>query len=255
MTDRSSYPAGTFSWAELATSDGEAAKPFYTAVFGWTYDDRPVGPDMVYSMAQLDGRSAAALFTSDQPPHWNCYVTVDDVDAAAARAGELGATIVAEPFDVMTAGRSAVFTDPGGATLCLWQAGENPGAGVVNEPGAMTWTDLVTADADAAGTFYAGLFGWEFEEVEGGRGYRVIRNGGRPNGGVMPLPPEQAGSTPPHWMPYFGHADVDALAREVGGLGGQVHQEPFDVLAGRIAVLGDPQGAVFAVWTGPYDED
>ena len=155
----------------------------------------------------------------------------------------------------MAAGRSAVFTDPAGATLCLWQAGENPGAGVVNEPGAMTWTDLVTADADAAGTFYAGLFGWEFEEVEGGRGYRVIRNGGRPNGGIMPLPPEQAGSTPPNWMPYFGHRDVDALAREVGGLGGQVHQEPFDVLAGRIAVLGDPQGAVFAVWTGPYDED
>ena len=157
----------------------------------------------------------------------------------------------------MTAGRSAVFTDPAGATLCLWQAGENPGAGVVNEPGAMTWTDLVTADADAdaAGTFYAGLFGWEFEEVEGGRGYRVIRNHGRPNGGIMPLPPEQAGSTPPHWMPYFGHRDVDALARDIGGLGGQVHQEPFDVLAGRIAVLGDPQGAVFAVWTGPYDED
>ena len=94
MTDRSSYPAGTFSWAELATSDGEAAKPFYTAVFGWTYDDRPVGPDMVYSMAQLEGRSAAALFTSDQPPHWNCYVTVDDVDAAAITSNG-SATIVA----------------------------------------------------------------------------------------------------------------------------------------------------------------
>ena len=82
----------------------------------------------------------------------------------------------------------------------------------------------------------------------------MIRNGGRPNGGVMPLSPEQAGSTPPHWMPYFGHADVDALVREVGGLGGQVHQEPLDVLSGRIAVLGDPQGAAFAVWTGPYDD-
>ena len=205
MSDRSSYPAGTFSWAELATSDGEAAKPFYTAVFGWTYDDRPVGPDMVYSMAQLDGRSAAALFTSDQPPHWNCYVTVDDVDAAAARAGELGATIVAEPFDVMTAGRSAVFTDPAGATLCLWQAGENPGAGVVNEPGAMTWTDLVTADAEAAVHLLRGPVRLGVRGARGRPGLPVIRNGGRPNGGIMPLPPEQAGSTPPNWMPYFGH--------------------------------------------------
>ena len=91
-------------------------------------------------MAQLDGRSAAALFTSDQPPHWNCYVTVDDVDAAAARAGELGATIVAEPFDVMTAGRSAVFTDPVGATpLPCGRRGRTSAPGVVNEPGA---TDL-----------------------------------------------------------------------------------------------------------------
>ena len=254
MSDRDSYPPGTFSWAELATSDGEAAKPFYTAVFGWTYDDRPVGPGMVYSMAQLDGRNAAALFTSEQPPHWNCYVTVEDVDAAAARAAELGATIVAEPFDVMTAGRSAVITDPAGATLYLWQAGENPGAGVVDEPGAMTWNDLVTADADTAAGFYAGLFGWEFEAVEGGQGYRLIRNHGRSNGGIMPLSPEMASSTPPAWMPYFGHPDIDALAEEIGAHGGTVYQEPFAVMAGRVAVFGDPQGAAFAAWTGPYDD-
>lgn len=253
MSDRDSYPAGTFSWAELATSDGEAAKAFYTAVFGWTYDDRPVGPEMVYSMAQLDGRSAAALFTSEQPPHWNCYVTVDDVDAAAARAGELGATIVAEPFDVMTAGRSAMFTDPAGATLCLWQAGDNPGAGIVSEPGALTWNDLAVPDADAATAFYAGLFGWEFEAVEGGQDYRVIRNGGRTNGGIMGLPAEAAGA-PSAWMPYFGHPDVDALVTGLGELGGTVQLEPFEVLGGRVAVVGDPQGAVFSVWTGPYDD-
>ena len=250
MSERDSHPAGTFSWAELATSDGEAAKPFYTALFGWTYDDRPVGPDMVYSMAQLEGRNAAALFTSEQPPHWNCYVTVDDVDAAAARAGELGAAIVAEPFDVMAAGRSAVITDPAGATLCLWQPGENR-RGLVNAPGAMTWNDLAVPDADAATAFYGDLFGWGFEPVEGGQDYRVVLNGGRTNGGIMALP--EAGA-PPAWMPYFGHPDVDALAAGIGDLGGVVHQAPFDVLGGRVAVLGDPQGAAFAVWTGPYDD-
>jgi predicted enzyme related to lactoylglutathione lyase len=118
----------------------------------------------------------------------------------------------------------------------------------------MTWNDLVTADADTAAAFYAGLFGWEFEAVEGAHGYRVIRNGGRSNGGIMPLSPEMASSTPPAWMPYFGHRDVDALATGIGGHGGTVFQEPFAVLAGRVAVFGDPQGAAFAVWTGPYDD-
>src|SRR4051812_30183032 len=107
MAERTSYPPGTFSWAELATSDAPAAKSFYATILGWEYDDVPIGDGMVYSMARLGGRSAAALFQSEQPPHWNNYVTVESVDASAARAAELGGTVTAEPFDVMDAGRSA----------------------------------------------------------------------------------------------------------------------------------------------------
>src|SRR4051812_34934630 len=108
MGERTSYVPGTFSWAELATSDAAAAKAFYTTLFGWSYDDRPLGDGQVYSMAQRDGSNVAALFDSEQPPHWNCYVTVASADDTAAKAGELGANVVAEPFDVFTAGRMAV---------------------------------------------------------------------------------------------------------------------------------------------------
>jgi hypothetical protein len=78
----------------------------------------------------------------------------------------------------------------------------------------------------------------------------VIKNGDRSNGGIMPL---QAAETPPSWMPYFGHEDLERALAEVGGLGGQVFNGPVRMPQGSIAVLGDPQGAAFAVWTGEYD--
>src|SRR5262245_47052839 len=138
MGERTSYAPGTFSWAELVTSDGAGAKAFYTALFGWTYEDQPIGNDQVYSMAARDGKTVAALYQSgEQPPHWNCYVTVDSADATAAKAAQLGATVLAEPFDVFSSGRMAVFTDPTGAALAVWQPNEHIGASLVNAPGAL----------------------------------------------------------------------------------------------------------------------
>ena len=255
MGERTSYAHGTFSWAELATSDAGAAKDFYTGLLGWDYDDSPMGDGTVYSMAKRDGRYVAALFASDQPPHWNCYVTVDSVDAVTARAGELGAHVVAEPFDVMYVGRMAVIADPTGAPVCLWEARTHIGASLVNTPGAMTWNDLVTPDPDAAAAFFEALLGWTTEEIPGSGGYRIIRNGERTNGGMMRLDPERMGAdTPPHWMPYFGHEDVDRAVEQVPARGGQLFSGPHRMPQGSIAVFADPQGAVFALWTGEYDD-
>ena len=252
MGERTSYAPGTFSWAELATSDADGAKSFYTSVFGWSYDDNEIPGGGVYSMALRDGGQVGALFASEQPPHWNCYVTVESADDAAARAGEVGGTVVATPFDVMDAGRMAVVADPAGAALCVWEPRRTIGATLVNTPGALTWNDLVTPDPDAAAQFYGALFGWTAEEIPDAGGYRVIRNGERANGGIMPL--AEGTETPPSWMPYFGHEDVERLLGEVEGLGGRVYNGPVHMPQGTIAVVGDPQGAVFAVWSGQYDD-
>src|SRR4029453_18876826 len=115
MGERTSYAPGTFSWAELVTSDADAAKAFYTSVFAWEYRDNPIPDGSVYTTALRDGLDVGALYAADQPPHWNCYVTVESADAAAARAGELSATIAAEAFDVMDVGRRAGIVDPVGA--------------------------------------------------------------------------------------------------------------------------------------------
>ena len=135
MGERTSYAPGTFSWAELLTSDADAAKAFYTSVFGWEYRDNPVGEGQVYSTALRDGKDVGALYASEQPPHWNCYVTVESADASAARAAELGATIAAEAFDIFDVGRMAVIVDPVGAALCLWEPKRHIGATLVNASG------------------------------------------------------------------------------------------------------------------------
>jgi predicted enzyme related to lactoylglutathione lyase len=247
MGERTSYPPGTFSWAELATTDAEAAKSFYTDLFGWEYDDRKIPDDGVYSMALLGGKSVAALFSSaGQPPRWNSYVTVASADDATMRAQDAGAEVIAEPFDVMDAGRMAVFSDPTGAVLSIWEPGGNIGAELINTSGSMTWNDLVTSDPDTAAAFYRDVFGWRIEEVPDAGGYRVIYNGERGNGGIFPR--EDA---PPMWVPYFGHDDVERLARD---LGERTLAGPMPMWQGRIATFADPQGAVFCVWSGHYDD-
>jgi hypothetical protein len=200
-------------------------------------------------MATRDGGTVAALYASDQPPHWNCYVTVASADATAAKAAEAGASVMAEPFDVMDVGRMAVIADPQGAALCIWEPRASIGATLVNQPGAMTWNDLLTADPAASAEFYGTVFGWTTEEIRDAGGYRIIRNGDRRNGGMFPSP-----DGPPAWLPYFGHEDVNRTTEQVPGLGGQVLNGPLQLAAGSIAVVQDPQGAVFAVWTGPYDD-
>jgi predicted enzyme related to lactoylglutathione lyase len=249
MAERTSHPPGTFSWAELVTSDADAAKAFYAQLFAWEYDDTPIGDGQVYTMATRDGGTVAALYASDQPPHWNCYVTVASADATAAKAGEAGATVMAEPFDVMDVGRMAVFADPQGAALCIWEPRASIGATLVNQPGAMTWNDLLTADPAASAEFYGNVFGWTTEEIPDAFGYRVIKNGERSNGGMFPSP-----DGPPAWLPYFGHEDVNRAIEQTPGLGGQVLNGPIPMPQGSIAVLQDPQGAVFSVWSGTYDD-
>jgi uncharacterized protein len=255
MGERTSHPAGAFSWVDLQTDDLDGAKRFYGELLGWSYDHIPIGDDGVYSMAKVRGHSVAGLGERQDesiPPHWNCYVTVDDADAVAARAAELGANVIAPPFDVLEAGRMAAFADPQGAILSIWQPKQTIGAQLVNEVGALTWNDLMSPDIPAASDFYRALFGWEVTEIEGAAGqYWSITNDGRINGGIMATP--EGGH--PVWNLYFAVEDVDAAVAKAGELGGRTLAGPMDVPNGtRFAVLGDPSGAVFSVAAGPMDD-
>jgi uncharacterized protein len=255
MGERTSHNPGTFSWVDLATSDAGDAKRFYTELFGWEPDDQPMPTGGIYSMMQLGGRSVAALFEAQEgmPTAWNCYVTVESADAAATKAQDLGGTPMAEPFDVMEAGRMAVIQDPTGAIFSVWEAHGSIGAELVNEPGALTMTQLNTGDPEGAQSFYEGLFGWRFESVPGGeQPFWGIYLGDRLNAAMMHMPADQG--APPHWLAYFVTEDVDGDAERIGSLGGGIVVPPFDVPGGRILVAQDPQGAVFGLFAGRLDD-
>ena len=114
---------GTYSWSELLTTDVEASKAFYGAVFGWTANTVGAG-DGEYTEWQVDGRSVAGMMQkppmlpAEVPPHWAVYFAVSDTDAAVARVAELGGTVLMPPMDIEP-GRFAPVTDPTGAVFNL----------------------------------------------------------------------------------------------------------------------------------------
>jgi predicted enzyme related to lactoylglutathione lyase len=260
MGERTQYTPGTFSWADVSTTDQPAAKEFYSALFGWQADDLPVGDGAFYSMMRVDGKSVAAISPQPQqqreagvPPLWNSYVTVESADDAAAKAGELGATVHAPPFDVMDAGRMAVIQDPQGAFFMVWEPRENIGAGLVNGPGMLSWNELASPDVDASAKFYGDLFGWEAEPMEGmPQRYSVVRNDGRANGGIREL--REVEGAPPHWLVYFGIDDIDAGLAKAEELGGTKLAGPIDIGIAKIGIVQDPQGATFALYDGRFED-
>src|SRR4051812_28704910 len=201
-------------------------------------------------MCHVQGDAVAAIVQQDeQPGHWNNYVTVVSADETATKARQLGANVFEEPFDVMEAGRMAIFADPTGAVLCVWQPREHIGARRVNDAGCLTWNELQSRDPETASTFYAGLFGWETELIEedGKLVYVVIKNAGSSNGGVMPVT-EQHGDAPPYWLAYFTVPSCEDAIAKVQELGGDALAGPLDIGNGRISVVRDPQGATFAIF-------
>lgn len=258
MGERTQYTPGTFSWVDLTTPDQAAAKSFYGSLFGWEADDRPVAEGVVYSMQQIGGKSVAAIsppppdwVEQGLPPAWSSYVTVESADATAERAPALGANVLDDPFDVMTAGRMAVISDPHGAYFMVWEPRDTAGAELVNGPGMLTWNELVSPDLDASAAFYGELFGWTFERVEQSPiPYQLIKLGDRLNGGMATLPQE----VPPHWIIYFGSTDAAADLRQIEELGGTVVMPADDVGMGIIGVAKDAQGASFGLFQGDYDD-
>ena len=250
---RTSYKQGTPSWVDLSTSDQGAAKSFYGSLFGWNWDDSDMGDGSVYSMAQLKGKSAAAVFTQRSeevqqgiPPHWTTYITVNDADASTAKVEAAGGNVLMPAFDVFDAGRMAVVSDPTGAVVAFWQAKAHIGAEIVNESGAFSWNELITDDVNKAGKFFSDVLGVDIVNQTDPFPYTVINIDGAPVGGLMAKSPEM-GPMPNVWVVYFSVDDADSTAAKAESLGGKIMVGPMDTPVGRFAGIVDPQGAMFSV--------
>jgi len=253
VSERTSYAHGVPSWTDLSSTDVAGSKDFYGAIFGWEATDQPTEQGVDYTMFTKNGKAVAGA--GPQPPTmagapsmWNTYINVDNVDETAAKVKASGGSIMMEPMDVMEAGRMAFVTDPTGAAVGLWQAGQHIGAELVNEPGSLTWNELITDDTATAQKFYADAFGWSAQTDETPNGpYTSFNVGENPAAGMMPKN-ENMGPIPNSWGTYFAVDDCDGCVQKAKELGGKVLMESFDVPeVGRMAVLQDPQGAVFSV--------
>jgi hypothetical protein len=257
MGTQMKHPAGNFCWFELGTSDRDGAKEFYTKLFGWRFNDSPLPPEMggVYTTWTKDDKDVGAMYQlgpqmQGVPSHWMLYVNVESADATAAKITELGGEFVIPPFDVMEHGRMAMFKDPTGATLAIWEPKATFGADLVNATGSACWGELATTDVKKAGAFYSSLFGWSLKESkDSSMPYTEFSNKGQGIGGMMPMDGPQFQGVPPHWSVYFAVDNCDAAAEKAKGLGATSCVPPTDIPnVGRFAVIQDPQGAIFSIF-------
>ncbi|MFD7863618.1 VOC family protein [Streptomyces sp. NPDC059783] len=253
----SPYKPGTPCWIDLMVPDQQAAIDFYCDLFGWQGE---VGPPEQggYTVCTLKGKAVAGIMKAMNPDGtvpdpmpptaWTTYLSTDDLDATTTAVTDAGGQVVVAPMDVMDLGRMAVIADPAGAVLGLWQPGTFGGAAIVNEHGALIWSELATPDPAAASAFYSAVLPVTTarSEMEGAEGYIEFQVDGRAVGGMMDMSTMPPGVSP-HWQPYFNVDSVDDIQAAAVRAGATVLAPAFDMVAGRMAVLADPQGGAFSV--------
>jgi uncharacterized protein len=248
---RSRYEPGLFCWAGLATPDPAHATAFYASLFGWESEELPAGDFGTYASLRRDGKEVAILYRQTREaraagaaPHWTPFVSVEDADASALRARELGGVVLREPLDFLDAGRVVAVREPTGGILSLWQPRAHAGAELIDGVGALCWHELATDDVDRAKAFYAEFLGWEYQALPSG--HTTITNGGDRIGTMRQRTSREEGP-PTGWTPYFGVESAHDTQQGAEQNGGRTLAVPADSPIGRNALLTDPQGATFAL--------
>jgi predicted enzyme related to lactoylglutathione lyase len=252
---------GKVIFVELVTPDIAAAKQFYAGLFGWQFRDSQDGV-IKYAAASLDGRPVAGLVQRQIPagehrqPAWLSFLSVRDVDAAAANASQHGAKLLFGPHDFPDRGREAVFADPQGAVFAILASGSGDPADVIAAPGQWIWSSLITSDPDAGAAFYQALFDYEVYELPAAEGaeHLLLASDNYARASMNSLP----AATPdrhPYWLNFVRVEDTVKMTAEAVALGGRVLVQPrVDRHGGKVAVVADPLGAPFGLLEWPSTE-
>ncbi|GHF55782.1 glyoxalase [Kitasatospora xanthocidica] len=241
------YHEGVPCWVVLTTPDGPGAQRFYGALFDWEFV--PTGP--AEAVATRYGAQVAAVGPPPDPAlpvGWTTHLACADLRRTATLIRAADGRITREPYEVPDQGRAALAVDPLGAPFGLWQAGAIDGAGLVDEPGALTWNEHLSPEPDAARAFYRRVFGYTYDRPRAG--HSLARAGGLP---ACSLGPSGAGDEA-RWLAHFGTADTDRAADLLRALGGTVLTGPGPTPFGRAALVRDDAGAVFVLVAVPSRE-
>lgn len=251
MTTTLTQTTGRFVWRELFVRDVDAAKRFYTGMFGWTPSDRPMG-EWSYTVWQLDGRDIGGMMDianlpgggEGVPSFWSVYVSVDDVDAATKRAVDHGGKVVGDCHDIPGVGRFSVIQDPQGAHISLFRSVEGRPLPELCPPNHdFCWENLSTTNPDAAVAFYGKVVGWTHD----GAGPSIVFNRKTEDGetvGVASVGPSPNGMS--HWGTMIAVEDAKAELAKAEGLGAKTLMPVTEIPGvGAFCIMQDPCDAVF----------
>jgi len=238
-------------WVDLGSQDAEASRTFYGQLFGWQIDVNPDPQYGGYARATFDGKDVAGIGPAqspDQPSAWSFYVGTQDAAETARGVEAAGGKVVAPTFDVGDQGRIAVFQDPVGAFVSVW---EPTSMGGFEQQGrnAFAWAELNARGRDDALAFYQSVFGWAIRrsDIPDAPSYVEFQVDGESVAGANEMDAQALAGMPNYWLVYFGVADVDAAFDKAIGLGAAEMVAPEDFPGGRFAMISDPQGAAFGL--------
>lgn len=254
---------GKFVWFDLLTNDAAVAEKYYGGLFGWTFEVL-AGRENPYKIIREKGQPIGGIVDmsarkSDLPEStWLGYVSVADVDVAAAAFKEKGGNVLKAPLDVVGLARAAVVTDPQRALLGLIRIAKGDPPDAPPADGRFLWMEHMAKDAPAAMTFYRDVLGYEAKPLDAGVAgvdfpYFVLGRGGKNRAGLYVMPWKDLNST---WLPYVKVADAGAAAEKAKSLGGRVVLAPrADLRDGSLAIVVDPTGAALALQKFPFEKN
>jgi predicted enzyme related to lactoylglutathione lyase len=252
MTEMAIKTANKPIWVDLASGDAAGSRDFYSKLFGWQVDVNPDPQYGGYGRATVQGRDAAGISptqTPDQPTAWSFYIGTDDAEATARQVEAAGGKVVMAAFDIGDQGRMAVFQDPAGASISVWQP---TGMGGFQTQGSNTfgWGELNARGVEEAIPFYEKVFGWTAKRspMPDGPDYIEFEKDGDSVAGATEMNPMVPDGTPSYWLVYFDVDDVSTSFDKAIGLGARELVAPQSYPGGEFAIVADPQGAAFGLF-------
>src|SRR2546421_1557005 len=254
MAETRTFVTNAPVWVDLSSKDAAGSRDYYAKLFGWKVDLTKDPAAGGYALATIAGKNVAGIGRAkarNAPTAWMVYIGTRDAEATAKKVEAAGGKTIAPPFDVLQSGRMAVFQDPSGAFISVWQPKEMQGADVMNAPGAFAWAELNARGIDKAKSFYKKVFGWGEKLMPMGEGvqgeYTEFKLNDESIAGGMEMNPMVPKEIPSYWQVYFCVQDVDKTHKKAVESGAQSMLEPQDFPGGRFSILSDPQGASFGL--------
>lgn len=244
MPRRMQHPENTpgrIMFHELNSHDLNAAREFYSQLFGWKFKEREPGYFYMHAGDTMVG-GLFKLPVPEVPAHWIPYISVSTVEDALERAAAVGCKTLV-PTMAVPNGRFAVLQDPQGAAFYAWQGRGGEREVGPRGPGNFSWDQLNTPDVAGSAGVYAKLFDWN--TIEGPAGSKLFTKRDRPLAAVMQGPPGMRA----HWLSFVHVENLQAARQRARDAGGKVMVEEIPVPGqGAFSVITDREGAVIAAF-------